>query len=146
MIFIGSDHAGFYMKESVKTHLTQMGMSFNDMGTFSIDSCDYVLIAEKVSNEVIKQGDNFGFLFCGTGIGMAIAANKIKGVRAACCSDCFSVRMTREHNNANILCLGGRVVGTGLAFDLIDVFLRTKFCEEEKHQRRIDQISKLEIK
>ena len=144
MIFIGSDHAGLELKESVKSYLTQQGLKYEDCGTYTSDSCDYAKIARIVGDEVVKNSKNTGLLFCGTGVGMSIAANKIKGVRAACCSDGYSVRMTREHNDANIMCLGSRVVGTGLAFELVGIFLNTKFCGEERHLRRIMQIAELE--
>lgn len=144
MIFIGSDHGGFDLKESVKSHLEQQAVAYEDLGTFTCDSCDYAMIAEKVANAVIKSKTGLGLLFCGTGVGISIAANKVKGIRAACCSDCFSAEMTRLHNNANILCLGGRVVGNGLANELVDLFLETDFSNEDRHQRRIDQISQIE--
>lgn len=146
MIYIGSDHGGFDLKESVKAHLKQRGIAFEDFGTFSCDSCDYAVIAEKVADAVVKSENGLGLLFCGTGVGISIAANKVQGVRAACCSDCFSAKMTREHNNANILCLGGRVVGSGLANELVDLFLDTPFSNEDRHQRRIDQITQIENK
>jgi len=146
MIYLGSDHAGFDLKESVKTHLLDKGIVFEDLGTNSYNSCDYALIAEQVGVAVARDANNFGLLFCGTGVGISIAANKVKGVRAACCSDCYSSKMTREHNNANILCLGGRVIGTGLAFDLVDIFLNTMFCSEDKHINRINQITMIENK
>jgi ribose 5-phosphate isomerase B len=144
MIILGSDHAGFELKETIKKHLEQRGDEYKDLGAFSIDPVDFAVIAQKVCKEVLKCGDDLGLLFCGTGVGISIAANKVKGIRAACCSDYFSAKLTRIHNNANILCLGGRVVGTGLACSLIDVFIETKFCGEERHQRRIDQITQIE--
>ncbi len=144
MIFIGSDHGGFDLKESVKSHLEQRAIEYQDLGTFSHDSCDYAKIAEKVANAVVKSKTGLGLLFCGTGVGISIAANKVKGVRAACCSDYFSAKLTRQHNNANILCLGGRVVGYGLADELVDIFLDTNFSDEDRHQRRIDQITQIE--
>lgn len=144
MIYLGSDHAGYDLKESVKLFLEQHNLQFIDSGTYTSDSCDYALIAEKVGNEVMNSTGNKGLLFCGTGVGMSIAANKINGIRAACCSDCYSARMTREHNNANVLCLGSRVVGIGLAYELISIFLNTDFCGEKKHQRRIEQITDIE--
>lgn len=146
MIFIGSDHGGFDLKESVKSHLEQRAVAYEDLGTFSDDSCDYAIIAEKVATAVVKSENGLGLLFCGTGVGISIAANKVQGVRAACCSDCFSAKMTRLHNNANILCLGGRVVGNGLATELVDLFLDTAFSNQDRHQRRIDQITQIENK
>lgn len=144
MIFLGADHGGFELKEAVKNHLKQSGLEFSDMGTYSSDSVDYALIAQKVCEAVTTNESNQGLLFCGTGIGISIAANKVKGIRAACCSDYFSAKLTRMHNNANVLCLGGRVVGTGLALELVDIFLNTEFEGGERHQRRIDQITALE--
>ena len=146
MIFLGADHAGFELKEAIKKHLLERGEDCRDLGTFSTESVDYAVIAEKVCNEVVKTNSDKGLLFCGTGVGISIAANKVNGIRAACCSDSFSVKQTRSHNNANILCLGGRVVGTGLAADLVDAFLDTSFCGEERHLRRINQIKQLESK
>jgi len=144
MIILGSDHAGYELKEAVKKHLEQRGDEYKDLGAFSIDPVDFAIVAQTVCKEVLKCDSDLGLLFCGTGVGISIAANKVKGIRAACCSDYFSAKLTRVHNNANILCLGGRVVGTGLAFSLVDVFIETEFCGEERHQRRIDQITQLE--
>ena len=109
------------------------------MGTYSTDSCDYPIIAQKVAKEVVAGNADKGILICGTGIGMSIAANKIKGIRAALCSDTFSARATRAHNNSNILCLGQRAIGECLALDIVDVWLHTEF-EGGRHQRRIDEI------
>lgn len=136
-IAIASDHGGFDLKKEVEAHLTEQGMEFTDFGCDSKESCDYPVFAKKVGEAVTTGGYDLGLLFCGTGIGMSMAANKIKGVRAACCSDSFSAKYTRMHNNANILCLGGRVVGAGLACELVDLFLSTEF-EGGRHQRRID--------
>lgn len=143
-VAIGADHGGYELKESIKRHLVEQGIEVEDFGTHSSDSVDYAIIAEKVGEYVIEN-KILGILCCGTGIGISIAANKIKGVRAACCSDYFSAKMTRAHNDANILCLGGRVVGAGLAAELVDVFLSTGF-EGGRHQRRVDQITALESK
>lgn len=144
MIFIGSDHGGFELKESVKAHLEQHAIDYKDLGAFTCEPCDYAVIAEKVGHAVAGSKTGLGLLFCGTGVGISIAANKVKGIRAACCSDYFSAKMTRLHNNANILCLGGRVVGNGLANELIDIFLNTSFSNEDRHQRRINQITQIE--
>ncbi len=142
-IVIGADHGGFELKESIKKHLEEAGKyEIVDYGTYTSDSIDYAAIAYKVGQAVVAE-DILGILCCGTGIGISLAANKIKGVRAACCSDYFSAKLTRAHNNANILCMGGRVVGPGLANELVDVFLTTEF-EGGRHQRRIDQISAIE--
>ena len=134
-ILIGSDHGGFKLKNKIIEHIKAQGYEVEDFGTYTTDSCDY---AKKVAGEVIKTGDK-GILVCGTGIGMSIAANKVRGIRAALCSDTFSARMTRMHNNSNILCLGERVIGTGLALDIVDIWLQTEF-EGGRHQKRIDLI------
>ncbi len=142
-IAIGADHGGFELKESIKKHLEEVGgFSVVDYGTYSSESVDYAAIAYKVGTAVTEE-KILGILCCGTGIGISMAANKVKGVRAACCSDYFSAKLTRAHNDANILCLGGRVVGAGLANELVDIFLSTEF-EGGRHQRRIDQISAIE--
>lgn len=143
-IAIGADHGGFELKESIKKHLEEAGnFEIVDFGTYTSDSIDYAAIAYKVGNAVVNE-NILGILCCGTGIGISMAANKVKGVRAACCSDYFSSKLTRQHNNANILCMGGRVVGAGLANELVDVFLATEFEGGGRHQRRIDQITAIE--
>ena len=143
IIALGSDHGGFQLKEEIKGHLTAIGMEFRDFWTLDGASCDYPDIAEVVAKAVASGEYDRGLLFCGTGIGISIAANKVKGIRAACCSDCFSAKYTRLHNDANILCLGGRVVGPGLATEMVDLFLETKF-EGGRHEGRIDKIRKIE--
>ena len=115
-------------------------MEVVDVGTFSSDSCDYPEIAQKVGNFVVTGEVEKGILVCGTGIGMSIAANKIKGIRAALCSDTFSARLTRQHNNSNVLCLGERVTGEGLMLDIVKIWLETPFSNEERHLRRINSI------
>ena len=127
-------------------HLDEKGVQYKDFGTFSSESVDYPVYAEKVANAVVSGECELGLLFCGTGIGISMAANKVKGVRAACCSDNFSVEMTRLHNNANILCLGGRVVTPEKGIELVDLFLSTPFSGDERHQRRIDLVTALEEK
>lgn len=144
-VYLGADHGGFELKEALKKHLDAEGYKVIDCGTDSTQSVDYVPIAEKTCLSVLSDEGSLGILCCGTGIGMSMAANKVKGIRAACCSDYFSAKYTRLHNNANILCLGGRVVGAGLATELADVFLKTEF-EGGRHQRRIDQITEIENK
>jgi ribose 5-phosphate isomerase B len=146
MIALGSDHAGFALKQEIKEHLEKANIKYTDYGTFDENSCDYPDFAEKACAAVTGGECKSGILVCGTGVGMSIAANKIKGIRAACCSDYFSAKYTREHNDANILCLGGRVVGSGLACELVDVFLNTPFCNGENHIRRISKIASLESK
>lgn len=142
-IYIGSDHGGYSLKEKIKEVFTPLGYEFEDMGTNSEESCDYPIYAKKVGEQVVKTGDR-GILVCGTGIGMSIAANKIKGVRASHCTDTFSARMTREHNNSNILCLGERITGQDLALDIVKVWLEASFSNGERHTHRLDLISEIE--
>ena len=137
--FLGSDHAGFALKNFLRDQLIALGLEVEDCGPHSAESCDYPETARRVC-ELVLDRKGYGILVCGTGIGMSIAANKVKGIRAACCTDCYSAKMTREHNDANILCLGGRVLGVGTALMLADVFLDTPFCGEERHKRRIAQM------
>ena len=143
MIAIGSDHGGFALKEEIKQHLTERGIEFIDFGTDSEQSCDYPVYAEKVCNAVVGGEAEKGILCCGTGIGMSMAANKIKGIRCACCGDCFSAEMTRRHNDANVIAMGGRVVGAGLALKMVDLFLDTPF-EGGRHARRVGMVMDLE--
>lgn len=144
-IVIGSDHGGFKLKEHLIAYLTAKAIEVEDCGTYSEESVDYPEYAEKVANKVVAKEADKGILVCGTGIGIGIAANKIKGIRAVMCSDVFSARMSREHNDANIISLGGRVIGVGLAEMLVDTFLNTPF-EGGRHQRRVDKITALENK
>ncbi|MBC8560207.1 ribose 5-phosphate isomerase B [Fumia xinanensis] len=143
MIALASDHGGYALKETVKQHLTQRNIPFKDYGCFSEASVDYPDMAKLACDAVVGGECEKALLFCGTGIGISMAANKIKGIRAACCSDCFSAKYTRLHNDANALCLGGRVVGPGLAIELVDLFLDTPF-EGGRHQGRIAKIHALE--
>lgn len=143
MIFLGADHGGFLLKESIKKFLEKKGVEYKDCGTYSEESCDYPDIAKNVCSKLDLNSNDKALLFCGTGIGISITANKIKGIRAACCSDYFSAKYTRLHNNANTLCLGGRIVGTGLAEELVEVFINTEF-EGGRHQDRIDKINIIE--
>lgn len=144
MIAVGSDHAGFEIKQVIMKHLEERNIEYKDYGTYSADSCDYAVYAEKTARAVVGGECELGLLFCGTGVGISIAANKVKGIRACCCSDLFSAEMTRMHNNANMLCLGGRVLTPEKAIEIVDIFLDTPFSGEERHQRRIDQITDLE--
>ena len=144
-IAIGSDHGGFKLKSEIIKHLEAKGIELKDFGTYSEESCDYPDIALAVGEKVSNKEFDFGILICGTGIGISIAANKVKGVRAALCSDTFSAHATREHNNANILALGERVVGPGLALDIVDTFLNAEF-QGDRHIRRIDKITDIEKK
>lgn len=144
-IAIGSDHGGFKLKEEIKNHLEKKGIEVEDFGTHSEESCDYPDIALLVGENVVAKKSELGILVCGTGIGISIAANKVPGVRAALCSDTFSAHATREHNNANILALGQRTVGAGLALDIVDTFINAKF-EGDRHLRRINKITEIENK
>ena len=140
MIAIGSDHGGFALKRAIMAHLDRRGLSYRDFGTYSEASCDYPVYAKAVAQAVASGECERGILICGTGIGVSITANKVPGVRAALCGDCFSAEATREHNDANVLCLGARVVGEGLALKIADLFLDTPFSNDERHIRRIAQI------
>ncbi|MFL0245889.1 ribose 5-phosphate isomerase B [Candidatus Clostridium stratigraminis] len=144
-IAIGSDHAGLSLKNEVVKHLEKIGIEFKDFGTFSEDSTDYPDYAQAVAEEVTAKNFDFGILVCGTGIGISIAANKVPGIRAALCSDTFSAHSSREHNNANILALGARVLGTGLALDIVDNFLNASFLGD-RHLKRINKITAIENK
>ncbi|MBQ4466389.1 MAG: ribose 5-phosphate isomerase B [Oscillospiraceae bacterium] len=142
MIAIGCDHAAVSLKNAIMAHLEEQGVEYINLGTDG-DPCDYPDMAKAVAEKITSGECELGILLCGTGIGMSIAANKIKGIRAACCSDCFSVRYTRLHNDANILCMGERVIGKGLALELVDIFLSTPF-EGGRHLRRVEKIKALE--
>ncbi len=143
-IIIGADSAGYALKEQIKEKLVADGYNVVDKGTDSDASCHYPIYGGAVAEGVQKADEKTcGILVCGTGIGMSMVANKYKGIRAACCSDTFSARMTRAHNDANILCFGARVVGFGLACDLVDVFLSTEF-EGGRHKVRVDMITDIE--
>ena len=140
MIGIGSDHGGFELKSEIIKHLEERGLEYKDYGCYENKSCDYPEFGKKVANAVVNGECEKGILICGTGIGISITANKIKGIRAALCTDCFMAEATRLHNDANVLCFGGRVVGPGLAIKIVDTFLDTPFSNEERHIRRISQI------
>lgn len=144
-IAIGSDHGGFELKTEIIKHLQDKGIEVKDCGTHSTESCDYADFALKVTDEVTSKNCDYGILVCGTGIGISISANKVPGIRAAVCGDTFSAHATREHNDANILALGQRVVGTGLALDIVDIFLNTEF-QGGRHAIRINKISEIEKK
>lgn len=143
-IAIGNDHAAPELKIAVIEHLKEIGVECVDMGCAVGERCDYPNAAKAVCEKVVSAECDLGILICGTGIGMSMAANKVKGIRAACCSEPFSARLTREHNNANVLCFGARVVGEGTAMDLVDAFVDTPFSNDERHIRRIDLISEIE--
>ncbi len=140
MIALGSDHGGFELKEAIKTHLDSRGIEYKDLGSHSSEAVDYPEYGRKVAKAVASGECTKGILICGTGIGISMAANKVKGIRCALCHDVFSAKATREHNDANVLAMGGRVVGEGLALMIVDTFLDTAFSGEERHQRRIDLI------
>lgn len=142
-IAIGSDHGGYILKEEIKKWLSENGYEYEDFGTHSTDSCDYPDIARAVARAVAAEPGRLGIIVCGTGIGVSIVANKVKGIRAALCNDTFSARASREHNNANILTLGERVIGRGLALDIVKVWLTSEFAGG-RHQTRVDKISALE--
>jgi len=139
-IVIASDHAGYSLKELVKKHFEEKGIGYIDMGTDSTQSVDYPEYAHKLCEKIQNGECELGILVCGTGVGMSMVANKHKGIRAACVSDVFSAKATRQHNDANVLCFGERVVGAGLAFELVDVFLETEY-EGGRHQRRVDLVN-----
>jgi ribose 5-phosphate isomerase B len=144
MIAIASDHGGFAMKNQLLEHLKAKGVAVVNLGCYSQDSVDYPIYAEKVGRGVADGTYERGILVCGTGIGMSIAANKIPGVRASLCADCYSAEMTRVHNDSNVLCLGGRTIGIELAKRIVDIYLAADFSQEEKHVRRVAMIQELE--
>lgn len=140
MIALGCDHGGFELKQEIIQYLKEKQIPYKDFGCDSPQSVDYPIYARKVGRAIQKGECEKGILICGTGIGISIAANKMKGIRAALCTDCFSAEATRLHNDANILALGGRVVGPGLALKIVETFLNTEFSHDERHERRISLI------
>ena len=145
-IVIGCDHAGYNIKGAVIKHLEELGHEITDVGTYSTDSCHYPIYASAACDKILGGECDLGILICGTGIGMSMAANKHKGIRAACCSDVFSARLTREHNDANILCFGERVVGIGLALDLVDAFIGAEYLNNGNHVTRVAMLADIESK
>ena len=143
-IAIGCDHAGYSLKPIVKQYVESLGYEVVDVGTNSADSCHYPVFAHALCEKIQAGECQLGILICGTGIGMSIAANKHKGIRAACCSDVFSARLTREHNDANVLCFGERVVGAGTAIDLVDAFLKAEYLNNGNHVTRVAMLAELE--
>ena len=143
MLAIGSDHGGFALKQEIMAHLREKGIEYKDFGTYTEESCDYPDYGEAVARAVASGECERGIAVCGTGIGISIAMNKVRGIRAALCGDCYSAEMTRRHNDANILALGGRVVGAGLALKIVDTFLETPF-EGGRHARRVAKIHEIE--
>ncbi len=142
-VAIASDHAGYALKEAVKKHLEEAGVAYADLGTNSTESVDYPVFAAALCKTIQSDNVDLGILICGTGVGMSMAANKHKGIRAACVSDTFSAKATRMHNNANVICFGERVVGQGLAFELVDAFLTTPY-EGGRHERRVKLLEDIE--
>lgn len=140
MIGIGCDHGGFNLKNEIIKYLEEKNIEYKDYGTYSTESVDYPIYARKVAEDVANKTLEKGILICGTGIGVSIVANKVKGVRAGHCHDVFSAKATREHNDANILAMGERVVGVGLALEIVETFLNTPFSNDERHIRRINMI------
>ena len=143
MLAIGSDHGGFALKQEVMAHLKEKGIEYKDFGTYSEDSCDYPIYGEAVARAVASGECEKGIAICGTGIGISMACNKVKGIRCAVCGDCYSAEMTRRHNDANVLAMGGRVLGSGLALKIVDTFLETPF-EGGRHARRVGLIGEIE--
>ena len=145
MLAIGSDHGGFELKKAVMKHLAERGVEYRDYGTFSAESCDYPDFGEAVGRAVASGECERGIVICGTGIGISIAANKVRGVRCALCGDCYSAQLCREHNDANVLALGARVLGEGLALKIVDTYLDSSF-QGGRHARRVAKIMALEDK
>ena len=143
MYAIGSDHGGFALKQEIMAHLKEKGVAFKDFGTYTAESCDYPVYGEAVARAVANGECERGICICGTGIGISMACNKVKGIRCAVCGDCYSAEMTRRHNDANVLAMGGRVLGSGLALKIVDTFLETPF-EGGRHARRVGLIGEIE--
>lgn len=141
MIAIGCDHGAFELKNEIINHLKNRGFDVKDVGCYDTSSCDYPVYAKAVTDSITSGECELGILVCGTGIGMSMAANKVEGIRAALCGDCFSAKATREHNNANVLCMGARTTGPGLALMIVDNFVDTPFSNDERHIRRINMYS-----
>lgn len=144
MIAIGSDHGGYDLKMSVIKHLEELGLEYKDFGCYDKNSCDYPIFGKAAAEAVANGEAEKGIVICTTGIGISIVANKVKGVRCALCSEPVSAKMTRLHNNANVLAMGAALIGPMMANDIVDVFLNTEFSGEEKHCRRINEISDME--
>ena len=142
-VALAADHGGYELKEAIRKHLDEIGVAYKDFGSYTGEACDYPDMAEAACRAVVAGECDKALRFCGTGVGISMSANKIRGIRACCCSDAFSAEYTRRHNDANALCMGGRVVGPGLGIYLVDLFLNTPF-EGGRHQRRIDKMMALE--
>ena len=145
MIAIGCDHGGYELKQELIAYLNEQGLEFKDYGCYSLESCGYPIYGEAVARAIVSGECERGIIICGTGIGISISANKVKGIRAALCGDCFSAEMTRRHNDANILSLGARVTGPGLAMKIVETFLNTGF-DGGRHAERVELISAIEAK
>ena len=143
MLAIGSDHGGFALKQAIMEHLREKGVEYKDFGTYTEDSCDYPIYGEAVARAVASGECDRGIAICGTGIGISMACNKVKGIRCAVCGDCYSAEMTRRHNDANVLAMGARVLGSGLALKIVDTFLETPF-EGGRHARRVGLLAEIE--
>lgn len=139
-IALGSDHGGYALKQEIKKYLDEQGIAYKDYGCHDGEACDYPVYGKAVAKAIVDGECDKGILICGTGIGISITANKVKGIRAALCHDTFSAQATREHNDANILAMGARVVGPGLALKIVETFLNTEFSQNERHINRIRQI------
>jgi len=144
MIALACDHGGFDLMREVKVYLGECGHVYKDFGTYNTESCDYPEIAVRAAGAIISGECDRGIFICGTGVGMSIAANKVPGIRAALCADCFTAEMTRRHNDANVVVLGGRVTGAGLALKIIEIFLSTGFESGGRHSRRVDMLGELD--
>ena len=143
MIALGCDHAGFALKEKMKKVIEDLGLEYKDFGCYDENSVDYPVIAKDVCKSVTSGESEKGILICGTGVGMSIAANKVKGIRASLCGDTFSAKFTRLHNDSNVLCMGARVIGEGIASEIVTTYLTTEF-EGGRHERRVDLFTALE--
>ena len=140
MIALGCDHGGYELMQEVIKYLEEHGLEYKNYGTYSTDSCDYPDYAKKVAEAILAGECEKGILICGTGIGITIAANRYEGIRAANCTNSFMAEATREHNDANVITMGARVIGPGLATEIVKIFLETPFSNDERHIRRISQI------
>lgn len=144
-IFLGADHAGFKLKETIKKELEKLSYKYDDVGTFSEEPCDYPVLAFKVAQKAAKSNGK-GILMCGSGSGETIVANKVRGIRAVNCFNEYTAKMAREHNDANILCMGARILSENEAKKIVKIFLETKFSSEARHRRRVSQIKSMEEK
>ena len=144
IIGLGADHAGYHLKNIVRSYLQQQGITVRDFGTHTDSPCDYPDFAMMVANAVAQGECDLGILICGTGVGMSISANKVKGIRAAHAQDPVTARLSRQHNDANVLCMGGRIIGAELAMEIVNAFLNASFTDEERHARRVHKVKMLE--